>query len=394
MSRGLMIAGLALLGGVLGGMYVLSTPRQPETVRASLSVGQALGGDTAGFARATTPRALSFPHDHGPHPAYRTEWWYYTGNLQTAGGRHFGFQLTFFRSALAAEVAVRESAWATAQVYMAHLALTDVDIGRFYACERFSRAALGLAGARAQPFQVWVEDWSAQAQDPDGLPVRLQAGQGEIRLDLQLHSAKPLVLHGDRGLSQKGPGVGNASYYYSLTRMPTRGTIRIADETFQVSGASWMDREWSTSVLGKDYRGWDWFGLQLSDDSELMFFRLRRVDGQPDGFSSGTLVRPNGETLRLGQADIRVEVDDYWRSPRDGTRYPAGWRFQIPAERLSFELRPYVADQELPLSIRYWEGAVALRGQVAGRPLAGHGYVELTGYHSPSPGVSGLVRSP
>ncbi len=196
-------------------------------------------------------------------------------------------------------------------------------------------------------------------------------------------------------MSQKGPEVGNASYYYSLTRMPTQGTIHIADEIFQVSGTSWMDREWSTSVLGKEYRGWDWFGLQLSDGSDLMFFRLRRTDGQPDGFSSGTLVRPNGETLRLGQADVRIDVDAYWRSPHSGGRYPAGWQFQIPAERLVFELRPYVADQELPLSIRYWEGAVAVRGQAKGRPLRGHGYVELTGYHSPPDhDGSSRVRSP
>ena len=278
MFRGLISVSLALLGVLLGGVYILSPQRQPETIQAILSVGQVLGGDTTGFARAVTPPILSFPRDHGPHPEYRSEWWYYTGNVQTAAGRHFGFQLTFFRSALAAQVAARESAWATAQVYMAHLALTDVETERFYAFERFSRASLGLAGARAQPFQVWVEDWSARTQNSDGLPIRLRAGQGEIGLELQLRSAKPIVLHGDRGLSQKGPEVGNASYYYSLTRMPTQGTIHIADEIFQVSGTSWMDREWSTSVLGKEYRGWDWFGLQLSDGSDLMFFRLRRTD--------------------------------------------------------------------------------------------------------------------
>ena len=394
MSRGLVwvAAGLALLGVLLGGVYVLSRSHQPGAIQASLSVSQVLGGDTTGFARALRPRVLSFPRDHGPHPEYRTEWWYYTGNVQTADGRHFGFQLTFFRSALAPQVVARESAWATAQVYMAHLALTDVETGRFYAFERFSRAALGLAGARAQPFAVWVEDWSARAQTADDLPVRLRAGQGEIGLELQLHSAKPVVLHGDRGLSHKGPEAGNASYYYSLTRMPTRGTLRIADETFEVSGTSWLDREWSTSVLGEAYRGWDWFGLQLSDGSELMFFRLRRVDGQPDGFSSGTLVRANGETLRLGQADVRIEVDAYWDSPRSGGRYPARWRFQIPAERLAFELWPHVADQELPLSIRYWEGAVAVRGQADGRPLHGHGYVELTGYAPSAQGVARQAR--
>ena len=204
MSRGLgwVAAGLALLGVLLGGVYVLSRPHQPGAVQASLSVSQVLGGDTTGFARALRPRVLSFPRDHGPHPEYRTEWWYYTGNVQTADGRHFGFQLTFFRSALAPQVVARESAWATAQVYMAHLALTDVETGRFYAFERFSRAALGLAGARAQPFAVWVEDWSARAQTADwtdgcgrrtrSLPkVRSVCGPDRARLALSCNSTAP-----------------------------------------------------------------------------------------------------------------------------------------------------------------------------------------------------------
>jgi predicted secreted hydrolase len=214
--------------------------------------------------------------------------------------------------------------------------------------------------------------------------MRLWAGQSELTLDLQLRSAKPIVLQGDHGLSHKGPEAGNASYYYSLTRMPTEGTIRIADETFQVSGTSWMDREWSTSVLGTDQVGWDWFALQLSDGSEVMFFQLRRADGQADVFSSGTLVRPNGETVGLKHADVRIEVQDYWHSPRSGGRYPARWRFQIPAENLALELSPYVADQELPLSVQYWEGAINIQGQANGQPLEGHGYVERTGYHTPA----------
>jgi predicted secreted hydrolase len=375
---------MAVLSVLLGGVYVLSKPPDSGDIQATLSVTQALGGDTNGLARAVTPRVFSCPRDHGPHPAYRTEWWYYTGNVQTASGRHFGFQLTIFRSALAAEVAARDSAWGTAHVYMAHLALTDVETGRLYAFERFSRAALGLAGARAEPFQVWVEDWSVEGQNPDGLPMRLWAGQSELTLDLQLRSAKPIVLQGDHGLSHKGPEAGNASYYYSLTRMPTEGTIRIADETFQVSGTSWMDREWSTSVLGTDQVGWDWFALQLSDGSEVMFFQLRRADGQADVFSSGTLVRPNGETVGLKHADVRIEVQDYWHSPRSGGRYPARWRFQIPAENLALELSPYVADQELPLSVQYWEGAINIQGQANDQPLEGHGYVEMTGYHTPA----------
>lgn len=389
--NGTLVASVCLVISLLaGGAYVLSTPSEPGAVQATLSVTQALGGDISGYARAVKPRAFSFPLDHGPHPAYRTEWWYYTGNLETQGGRHFGFQLTFFRSALAATVAARESAWASSHVYMAHLAVADVAAGQFYAFERVSRAALGLAGAQADPFRVWVEDWSAEGRESDGLPMRLHAGQEELALDLTLQSAKPVVLHGEQGLSQKGPDTGDASYYYSFTRMPTQGCITIGDQTYQVSGASWMDREWGTSVLGKDQVGWDWFALQLSDSSELMFFQLRRTDGTIDRFSSGTLIRPNAETRLLRSDEVQIAVKSQWTSPRSQGYYPSEWQVRIPAENLELNITPYLADQELPLSVVYWEGAVQVHGQVGGHDVDGHGYVELTGYQ---PGGHVAVRS-
>ena len=385
------VCGVLLL--LAGGAYVLSKPYKPESIQATLTVTEALGGDTSGYARAVNPRTFSFPLDHGPHPAYRTEWWYYTGNLATQSGRHFGFQLTFFRSALAATVAARESAWGTGQVYMAHLAVADVEAGRFYAFERFSRAALDLAGAQAEPFRVWVEDWSAEGGQNDGLPMRLRAEQEELTLDLTLQSAKPVVLQGEQGLSRKGPEKGNASYYYSFTRMPTQGSITIADKTFQVSGTSWMDREWSTSVLGKDQVGWDWFALQLSDGSDLMLFQLRRTDGTVDQFSSGTLVRPNGETRPLKHNEVQIEVKHYWTSPRSQGRYPSEWLVRIPAENLELRVTPYLADQELPLSVQYWEGAVQVQGRMRGRDIGGHGYVELTGYQpGGKPSVASRAR--
>ena len=381
--KGGIVASVCVLMVVLvGAAYVLSKPHEPGNIQAKLSVVQVLGGVTDGYARALESRKFSFPQDHGPHPKYRTEWWYYTGNLETQSGRHFGFQLTFFRSALAPQVAARDSAWGAGQVYMAHLALTDVDNNRLYAFERFSRAALGLAGAQAEPFRVWLEDWSVEGVGQNGLPMHLRAREGEISIDFALRSIKPIVLQGDAGLSQKGPEAGNASYYYSLTRMPTAGTITVADETFQVSGTSWMDREWSTSVLGKDQVGWDWFSLQLSDGSELMFFQLRNADGETDAFKSGTLVRPDGETLRLKQDAVHLEVQEYWHSPRSGGDYPARWRLEIPAENLAVEIIPYIPDQELSLSMSYWEGAVRVHGSVNGDALQGHGYAELTGYHS------------
>ena len=231
-----------------------ATPAPSPTSQSS-AVQSAGGIATAGFARATAPREFVFPQDHGPHPEYAIEWWYYTGNLDTAQGRHFGYQLTFFRIGLTPTPAARASDFATSNIYMAHFALTDVANQKFYAFERFSRGAAGLAGAQGQPFRVWLEDWDAAGAGADGLPMRLQAAQDDVAIDLTLEGGKPIVLQGDHGLSQKSDEPGNASYYYSLTRMPTRGTIRVGAETSDVSGLSWMDREWSTSSLGAECGG-------------------------------------------------------------------------------------------------------------------------------------------
>ncbi len=374
--------------GVLAGIALAATlslrgAREPaaERIAATISVVSALGAeDGRGFARAAAPREFSFPRDHGPHPEFRTEWWYYTGNLQTRDGRHVGFQLTFFRNALGPASVARDSAWGTAQVYLAHFAVTDTTRGRFVAFARSSRGALGLAGAEAEPFRVWVDDWSAAGEGQTALPMRLRASEGGTAIDLILDSAKPIVLQGERGLSRKGPEPGNASYYYSLTRMPARGTVRFDGETLDVEGSAWMDREWSTSALGTDLAGWDWFALQLDDSRELMFYQLRRADGAPDRFSAGTLIGADGAARSLGGDDLRIEVLATWRSPRSGVTYPARWRLTLASRGLEVELSPRVADQELIVGTRYWEGAVAVRGAEGGRRLTGQGYVELVGY--------------
>jgi predicted secreted hydrolase len=363
------------------GVYTLSRPQRPASFNARLSVAEALSGDDSSrYARAFEPRPFSFPADHGPHPEFKTEWWYYTGNLQTAGGRRFGFQLTFFRSALAPGTVKRASAWAATHVFLAHFALTDVGSQRFHVFERFSRAAQHLAGAQAQPFRVWLEDWSAEGAGSEVLPMRLRATEDGVAIDFTLHSAKAPVLQGDRGLSQKGPEPGNASYYYSLTRMPTAGTIQIGDERFNVQGLSWMDREWSTSALSRDQVGWDWFALQLADGREIMFYQLRQRDGRADPFSKGSLVNADGTARGLTRDAFLVDVLDHWQSPRSGARYPSRWRIRIPTEQIELDVIPHLADQELDVSIRYWEGAVRINGTANGQPVSGHGYVELTGY--------------
>jgi predicted secreted hydrolase len=353
-------------------------------IRATLAVREALGGSADGYARALTPRPLVFPEDHGPHPDFRTEWWYYTGNVRTAAGRHLGFQLTFFRVALAppsdAVAPARASAWATRQLFIAHFALTDTAGGRFRAVSRVSRGALGLAGAEARPFRVWVEDWSVEGEGAEALPMRLRAAEGDVALDLTLTTTKPVVLQGERGLSRKGAEPGNASHYYSLTRMPATGVIRVGVETLPVTGHAWMDREWSTSALGPDVVGWDWFALQLDDGHDLMVYVLRRRDGSADPFSAGTVVAPDGTARSLAPADVSIETLAWWTSPRTAVRYPAGWRVVVPSLDLQLDVRPRLADQELVVGTRYWEGAVAVTGGSAGQPVAGVGYVELVGY--------------
>ncbi|MFV9506425.1 MAG: lipocalin-like domain-containing protein [Oscillochloridaceae bacterium umkhey_bin13] len=346
-------------------------------IRASIDAAGALSSSGEGFAQVLAPRPFVFPADHGPHPEYQTEWWYYTGNLE-AEGRRFGFQLTFFRSALTPEPAERSSAWATNDIYMAHMALSDPSNGQFYAFERFSRGAMGLAGASGTPFRVFLEDWSAEGSGPEGMTMQLRAAEGPIALDLTLVSSKPPALQGDRGFSQKGPSLGNASYYYSLTRMLTSGTIRIGDQTHLVTGLSWMDHEWGTSALEGDAVGWDWFSIQLEDGRDLMYAQVRTPTGL--SYSFGSLIGVDGAVTPLASDDVSLEVLATWRSPASGAVYPARWALTVASLDLRLELTPLLANQEMPLAVVYWEGAVAIQGTQAGQSLTGYGYVELTGY--------------
>ena len=347
--------------------------------RAQLAAVEAVSGTSAeGFARALAPRDFVFPRDHGPHPEYATEWWYYTGNLDTDDGRHFGFQLTFFRSALAPAAPARASDWGTTQLYMAHFALTDVAGERFYAFDRLSRGAAGLAGATGEPYRVWLENWSATGSGPQGMQMHLRAAQGDVAIDLALTTDRPVVLQGDRGLSQKGSVPGYASYYYSLTRMATQGNVSVAGRRYPVHGLSWMDHEFSTNALEPGAVGWDWFAIQLDDGRDLIYAHVRNAGGRTL-YASGTLVAADG-TTRLLAGDVAVEALGSWHSPRSGAQYPSGWRLRVPAAGLDLRLTPYLADQELPLAVVYWEGAVQVEGTADGQPVRGNAYVELTGY--------------
>ena len=357
---------------------IIGAPPQPAE---NVTVGAALGGeDHAGYQRAHQPRPFHFPADHGPHPEFRNEWWYVTGNLADATGRQFGYQLTLFRIALSPDPPVADSAWRTNQVYMGHFALTDVNGEKHHGFERFSRGALGLAGAQAAPFRVWLEDWELSGTAADAFPMRVRARASGVALDLTLQANKPVVLQGDRGLSQKSAEPGNASYYYSHTRLPTQGVVDLNGQIFTVQGSSWLDREWSTSALGPEQSGWDWFALQLDDGRDLMFYRLRHRDGGMDAFSKGVLVDAQGQARVLRREDVDLQPVGEWTSPRTGDRYPAGWRLRLLGERLDLTVTPKVADQEMRLTVRYWEGAVAVTGRAGEQSINGQGYLEMTRY--------------
>ena len=363
---------------------------EPAPAAAAVSAPELDPAIAQGFARATGPMPLTFPADHGPHPDYQTEWWYYTGNLLTPEGRHFGYQLTFFRRALLPEglSPERESEWATSQAYMAHFALSDTASQTQHAFERLERGAAGLAGAQSAPYHVWLEDWEARASGPASYHLTAQALAEDgktIAIELELKDVRGPALQGDQGYSQKGPDPGQASYYYSLTRLESTGTVTVGGQAYPVSGLSWMDHEFSTSVLGADQVGWDWFSLQLSlgaeqQPAELMLFQIRRADGGVDPFSSGTLVYPDGGTRALKREDFTITVTDTWTSPHTGAEYPLGWEISAPEIELELRLTPAFAEQELNLSYAYWEGAVQVEGTLLGEAASGRGYVELTGY--------------
>lgn len=370
---------LALLSASV--LVLLSLPsffrKEPPVISANIFAPPA---SLDGFARATGTVPIIFPRDFGPHPEYQTEWWYYTGNLESSSGRHFGYQLTFFRRTLTPSGAIveRSSDWATNQVYMAHFALTDVAGEGFYAFERFSRGAAGLAGAQAEPYEVWLENWSVQQISTNR--YRLGASNEAVGIELLLTDDKGPVLQGIEGYSQKGPELGNASYYYSQTRLTSEGWVRVGEERFEVHGLSWKDHEYSTSALSENQVGWDWFSIQLDNGSELMLYQLRREDGSIDPFSSGTLIAPDGSSQLLEVTDFDIVALDNWKSPHSEATYPMRWRLSIPSASLTLELTPYLEDQELRLSFTYWEGAVQVQGSQAGREVSGDGYVEMTGY--------------
>jgi predicted secreted hydrolase len=322
---------------------------------------------------------FAFPRDHAAHPDYRIEWWYYTGNVETSAGRRFGYQLTFFRTGVAL-TPDNPSRWAVRDLYMAHFALSDLENQKFYSFERLARAGVGWAGADTTQYRVWNETWEARL---DGETHVLTAADAGFRLQLSLVPEKPPVIHGVDGVSQKGASAGNASHYYSLTRLHTRGQLTLDNETFPVTGLSWMDHEFGTSFLEREQVGWDWFSLQLHDGRELMLFQLRRADSSVDPHSSGTLIDANGHTTPIRFGEFSLTARQPWRSLTTGAEYPTVWELTAPRVGLQLLVRAASSDQELRTNastgVTYWEGSVNVSEKSDPR-LIGHGYLEMTGY--------------
>lgn len=341
-------------------------------------------GQAPEFRRAEQPRTWSFPRDHGAHPGFATEWWYFTGSLFDTEGFHFGFELTFFRVGLRPDAVPSSSPWRARDLVLAHFAVTEVTWERFHAFERIQRAAAGMAGADSTRLNVWIGDWSAE-QRQDG-SIHIRAHEGTMGIDLELISTRPVVLHGENGLSWKthernGPNA-QASYYASLTRLQTTGTIVVGDHPRRVSGMAWMDQEFFTGDTPREGLGWDWFSARLADGRDLVLYRVRR-EGEADSVF-GTLVASDGSSRLVDTTHARFVPGTTWTSPGTGAVYPIEWEIELPAERSEISVRALLPEQEVhaheTVGFAYWEGISRFSGSWGGARVEGEGYVELTGY--------------
>ncbi len=341
--------------------------------------------ETSSYRVALPGYRYEFPRDHFNHSEFQTEWWYYTGNLRAADGHRFGFELTFFRQGVDRDAA-KTSVWDVRDLYVAHLALSDMDSGAFYHAERVNRAGPGIAGVSETQQRVWNGNWSVEWRGGD---QTLSATDERFELNFTLHPEKPPIVHGENGVSQKAAGAGRASHYISLTRIATSGQIQLGGKGFDVSGTAWMDHEFFTHQLEAEQVGWDWFSLQLADKTELMLFRIRRKDGSVDPYSAGTFVDAKGGQTHLRVGDFTLQpMSDSWRSPSTGASYPIRWKLSVPRLGIELEAETPLASQEITgrskLTLNYWEGAITLSGRTGKDRLSGVGYLEMTGYDRPS----------
>ncbi len=341
------------------------------------------------FDQALPGYRYDFPKDHFAHPTFKTEWWYYTGNLATPQGRRFGFELTFFRQAQRERTA-GQSVWEIDDIYLAHLALSDIHGQRFFKDERLNRGGPGLAGARLEDARIWNGNWQVRwtdVTDPLGAQ-QLQAFSADFALELTLSPRKGPVIHGVDGVSQKASGAGQASHYVSFTRLDVAGLLTLRNEKHSVNGTAWMDHEFFTHSLDPDQAGWDWASIQLENNAELMLYRLRRNDGTADPHSAGSYIDGRGRPRHLSATEIQMQPQgDVWLSSKTGARYPLRWSISVPSLGIELLCTTPFREQEVVsqrgTSPNYWEGAVDFTGRIDGKPIRGIGYLEMTGYDRP-----------
>jgi predicted secreted hydrolase len=325
-----------------------------------------------------------FPRDYFNHPDFQTEWWYYTGNVKAKDGRRFGFELTFFRQAVTRDPS-KATIWDLRDLYLAHLALSDLNRRQFYHAERTNRAGPGLAGISASEARIWNGNWQIEWQ---GSEQKLRAVDNQFELDFSLRPEKKPIIHGENGVSQKGQGAGRASHYVSLTRLLTTGQIKLAGDRFDITGLTWMDHEFFTEQLQPDQVGWDWVGLQFDDKTELMLFRIRRSDGSADPYSSGTFVDADAVSIPIRANEFTFQPGrETWKSPSTGALYAIRWSVSIPRLAIQIDLRTSLPNQELTSNgvggPNYWEGAITANGRRGNAAATGNGYLEMTGYDRP-----------
>jgi predicted secreted hydrolase len=359
------------------------------------------------FAEASVPAAVpewrlalpgwkyEFPRDHFAHPEFKTEWWYFTGNLRaknavTPGGNspEFGYQLTFFRQGIRRELPEGTmSRFAVRDLLFAHFAVADIHARKHHYFHNWSRGAFGEAGLGQEGERVVFIGNRVLRSTGNGT-FFLEAEEGDIALRLKLQTQKPPVFHGEDGVSQKAEGEGRASHYYSFTRLETTGIVRLGGLTFEVEGLSWYDHEWATNQLTENQTGWDWFSIQLEDGRDLMLFQIRTREGGRDPFSSGTWVERDGSTIQVHNDGFTLIATRWWTSPKTGGTYPVSWRLEIPALRLDLGIKARFDTQEFAHPpIAYWEGAIRVEGKVGEVPVRGTGYLEMTGYAGPIVGI-------
>ncbi len=387
-GAGLMAGVMAALICILLLTSIAGQPGQLEQAERTRPDSREKSSPDEPWQKALPPYRFSFPADHSSHPDYKIEWWYYTGNVTSGDGRWFGYQLTFFR--VGVDFAPQNpSRWTVRDLYSTHLAVSDIDGGQFDNAEKINRSGVGWAGASTDNFRVWNEDWEAKLER-NGNHI-LTAIDGEIGIELELEPGKPPIAHGDRGVSQKGSTPGNASHYYSLTRMPTAGHLIVKGERIKVSGLSWMDHEFGSSFLEKGQIGWDWMSLQLDDGTDLMLYRFRRQDGALDPHSNGTIINSDGRYFPIAFDRFEMQPISTWRSKRTGAEYPVEWRVKVPDKGIDLTIKAAISDQEMETAestgVTYWEGSVEIEGIHRGRRVRGRGYLEMTGYAGAAMGV-------